>query len=307
MLPRRLLPLLKERPWGVRTLAPWLPDAVTGGPIGEAWFTSDENVFEDGQRLRDAIAADPVGMLGTGAHESSCPLLLKFLFTSERLSVQVHPDDEYARVHHASLGKTEAWHVLEARPGATLGLGFTRPLARDEAVAAARTGAIEHLLSWQPASAGDTRLVPAGTVHAIGAGFTIVEVQEHSDITYRLFDYGRPRELHLDHGFAVATLGRYTVPNTETVLAPGRTRLTTCPYFTLERWDAAGALGMKAAPHFHLVIVTSEAARFAGQDTSRGDVWFVPAASEAIRLELDRGGLLVTYPGAEPTSSIVRA
>jgi mannose-6-phosphate isomerase len=307
MLPRRLLPLLKERPWGVRTLAPWLPDSVTDGPIGEAWFTSDENQFEDGQTLRAAIASDPAAMLGAALHGASCPLLLKYLFTSERLSVQVHPDDEYARVHHASLGKTEAWHVLEARPGATLGLGFTRPLARDEAITAARTGAIEHLLSWQPASPGDTRLVPAGTVHAIGAGFTIVEVQENSDVTYRLFDYGRPRELHLDHGFAVATLGSYAVSNGEAVLAPGRTRLTTCPYFTLERWDGAGVLEMKAAPHFHLVIVTSETARIAGVDTRRGDVWFVPAATEPVTLELDRGGLLITYPGAEPTASIVRA
>jgi len=306
MVPRRLLPLLKERPWGVRSLAPWLPCAVTDGPIGEAWFTSDENPFDDGQTLRGAITADPPGMLGTGARGPSCPLLLKFLFTSERLSVQVHPDDEYASVHHGSLGKTEAWHVLEAQPGATLGLGFTRPLVRDEAVSAARSGEIEHLLSWQPASAGDTRLVPAGTVHAIGAGFTIVEVQENSDITYRLFDYGRPRALHLDHGFAVATLDTYTVQNDRSVLAPGRTRLTKCAYFTLEQWDAGGALDMRPAPYFHLVIVTAGEGRIAGQQTGRGDVWFAPASTERTTIELDRGEILLAYPSAEPTASVTR-
>jgi mannose-6-phosphate isomerase len=304
MIPRRLLPLLKERPWGVRSLAPWLPDAVTAGPIGEAWFTSDENQFADGQTLRAAIAADPAGMLGASARGPSCPLLLKFLFTSERLSVQVHPDDEYARTHHGSLGKTEAWHVLEAQRGATLGLGFTRPLARDEAVSAARTGGIEHLLSWQPASAGDTRLVPAGTVHAIGAGFTIVEVQENSDVTYRLFDYGRPRELHLDHGFAVATLGTYSVENDPTALAPGRTRLTTCPYFTLERWEVAGSLHVRPAPYFHLVIVTVGEGRIAGRRTGRGDVWFAPASTERTTMDFNDGEVLVTYPSQEPTESI---
>src|SRR5436190_7995575 len=135
MLPIRLLPLLKPRPWGVRTLAPWLRDDTEGVLVGEAWFTANETPIAGGPTLGAAIAADPLGLLGRDAPGGVCPLLLKFLFTSDRLSVQVHPDDDYARTHHGSLGKTEAWHVLDARPGATLGLGFTRAIDRAEAVA----------------------------------------------------------------------------------------------------------------------------------------------------------------------------
>ena len=237
-----------------------------------------------------------------------CPLLLKFLFTSERLSVQVHPDDEYARAHHASLGKTEAWHVLEARADAALGLGFTRQLDRAEAVAAAESGAIERLLAWRPAVAGDTWLVPAGTVHAIGAGVTVVEVQEHSDITYRLYDHGRPRELHLERGFEVADLGPYAVENPRVPLGPGRERLATCAYFTLEHVEVDGMLRFEpGAPFYHLVVVSRGRGRIRGRPTEAGHVWLVPAAAEGCTIELQAGALLVAYTNAAPTSSFSRA
>nr|MCU0256293.1 class I mannose-6-phosphate isomerase [Vicinamibacterales bacterium] len=198
----RLLPAFHERPWGVRSLAPWF-DLTPPNPVGEAWFTASACATSLGGTLGALIAASPRDLLGEAAFPGNEPLLLKLLFTSDRLSVQVHPDDHYARRHHGSAGKTEAWHVLRAAPGSRVGLGFTREVAVDEAREAARTGAIEGLLAWHPASAGDTFLVPAGTVHAIGAGLTLVEVQEPSDVTYRLYDYGRPRELHLEHGLTV--------------------------------------------------------------------------------------------------------
>ena len=307
MRPFRLQPLLKERPWGVRSLAPWLADVVGAAPIGEAWFTSNESQLAGGPTLGEAIAADPASVLGREARDLACPLLLKFLFTSERLSVQVHPDDEYARVHHGSLGKTEAWHVLDARPGATLGLGFTRRLARDEAVQAATTGAIEQLLDWRPAATGTTWLVPARTVHAIGAGFTILEIQENSDLTYRLYDYGRPRELHLEHGFEVADLGPYEVANRPAPIAPGRDRLTSCPYFMLERWDVHGALTCTPSePFYHLLVVTAGGGSIADQETRRGDVWLIPARVDPCSIQLTHGEMLVAHPGAEPTAAFSR-
>src|SRR5262245_53044798 len=110
MQPLRLLPLFKERPWGVRTLAPWFPSEQPAVPIGEAWFTVNENPVAGGTTFGDVIAADPRAALGRGTRGGICPLLVKLLFTSERLSVQVHPNDEYAGQHHGSLGKTEAWH-----------------------------------------------------------------------------------------------------------------------------------------------------------------------------------------------------
>jgi mannose-6-phosphate isomerase len=308
MVPLRLLPLLKERPWGVRSLAPWLATGPLDTPVGEAWFTSNDNRIDGGPTLGAAIAADPARLLGPEARDGLCPLLLKFLFTSERLSVQVHPDDEYAREHHASLGKTEAWHVLDARAGATLGLGFVRELVRADAVDAARSGAIEHLLDWRATRPGDTWLVPARTVHAIGAGVTVVEVQENSDVTYRLFDYGRPRELHLERGFEVAALGPYTLENPRVALEAGRERLTTCAYFTMERWAVDGRMNFSpGAPYYHLVIVVAGHGTLAGRPTARGDVWLVPAGSEAFAAELTGGVLLLAYTDATPTRSFSRA
>jgi mannose-6-phosphate isomerase len=218
--------------------------------------------------------------------------------------VQVHPDDEYARIHHASLGKTEAWHVLDAAAGATLGLGFTRTLGRDEAIEAARSGAIEHLLDWRLTRSGDTWLVPARTVHAIGAGVTVMEVQENSDVTYRLFDYGRPRELHLDHGFAVADLGPYQVRNARAALGPGRDRLTACPYFTMERWIVHGPVSFTPGqPFYHLAVIAGGRGRVAGRETRQGDVWLVPAGADAFTIELEGGTLLLCYTNEAPTTS----
>jgi mannose-6-phosphate isomerase len=308
MQPLRLLPLLKERPWGVRSLAPWISAPASDVPIGEAWFTANDSPIDGGGTIGAAIAADPVGVLGAHPRDGLCPLLLKFLFTSQRLSVQVHPDDAYARAHHGSLGKTEAWHVLDAGPGATLGLGFTRKLGREEAIQAAKTGAIEHLLDWKTTTTGDTWLVPAHTVHAIGAGLTVVEVQENSDVTYRLYDYGRPRELHLERGFEVADLGPYDVSNARVPLGPGRERLTACPYFTMERWTVEGRLAFRpGAPYYHLAIVAAGQGRLAGLDTAPGDVWLVPAASRPFDVELEGGALLVAYTHDHPTQSFASA
>jgi mannose-6-phosphate isomerase len=183
---RKLEPQFHERVWGVRTLAPYFSQPASSSnqnPIGEVWFQTEE-----------------------------IPLLVKFLFTTQNLSVQVHPEDEYATKHHNSLGKTEMWQVLAAEPDAKIAAGFCKPITREHAHEAALSGEIEQLLEWHDATAGDTFYIPAGTVHAIGAGLTICEIQQLSDITYRLYDYGRmgldgrPRPLHLEHGLAVSRL-----------------------------------------------------------------------------------------------------
>ena len=169
-----------EKPWG-RTVLPTVFDAPPGQRIGEVWFL--------------------------GAAE--LPLLAKYIFTSESLSIQVHPDDEQARSRGLPQGKTECWYILDAEPGATLGLGLRRAVTPEELRAAALDGSIEELMNWRPVQAGDFFYVPPGTVHAIGAGVVLLEVQQNSDVTYRLYDYGRPRELHLDEAIAVATCETY--------------------------------------------------------------------------------------------------
>ena len=135
------------------------------------------------------------------------PLLAKYIFTSERLSIQVHPDDREARTRGVPHGKSECWVILDAEPGSVLGLGLTADVSRERLRAAAQDGSIEGLLAWREVSAGDVYFVPAGTVHAIGGGIALLELQQNCDVTYRLYDYGRPRELHLEDGVAVADPG----------------------------------------------------------------------------------------------------
>jgi mannose-6-phosphate isomerase len=168
---------LVEKPWG-RTELP-LGFGDTGGKrIGEIWFA--------------------------GGEAGDLPLLLKYIFTSERLSIQVHPNDEQARASGLPHGKNECWYILDAEPDAVLGLGLKSPMTPAALRASILDGSIEQLIDWRPAQAGDVIYVPAGTIHAIGPGLSLIEVQQNIDVTYRLYDYGRPRDLHLDDGLKVA-------------------------------------------------------------------------------------------------------
>ena len=303
-VPFRLLPTFHERPWGVRSLAPWF-DLTPAAPVGEAWFTARGCGTSLGEPLGAIIGRDPRGLLGDAAFPGDEPLLLKLLFTSDRLSVQVHPGDDYARQHHGSAGKTEAWHVLDAAPGAVVGLGFRDALSPEAARDAARTGEIERLLAWHPARAGDTFLVPAGTVHAIGAGLTIAEVQEPSDVTYRLYDYGRPRELHLEHGFTVADLGPYRVENAVTRLSPARTVLTRCAFFTMETVIAAGrGRWTGGEPFYHLLVGLSGEGVVGDVPVRAGDVLLVPAGAGAFDVEGRGLRLLVAYTAPQPSRAL---
>ena len=196
-----------EKPWGRTDLA-----SVFGAAnrrIGEIWFEH------------------PTG--------EELPLLVKYIFTSEKLSVQVHPNNEQARSRGLKRGKDECWYILDAAKGATLGLGLRSRVSADALRAAAVDGSIESLIDWQPVVAGDFFYVPAGTVHAIGAGIMLLEVQQNADVTYRLFDYGRPRELHLDDGIAVSNLEEYASLNVRPSSGPVDTVLVDGPYFSLIR------------------------------------------------------------------------
>lgn len=192
-----------EKPWG-RDRLPAGFDAPVGKRIGELWFQGPEDLS----------------------------LLAKYLFTSEALSVQVHPDDEAALAMGLPRGKSECWYVLDAEPGASIGLGLKRALSAEELRASALDGSIEEMLDWREVRAGDFYFVPAGTIHAIGGGLALLEFQQNSDVTFRLYDYGRPRELHLEEAIRVAERGPYgeTVRNLageeERVLVDG-------PAFTL--------------------------------------------------------------------------
>lgn len=197
--PMKLTPRHVEKPWG-RTRLPPMFDPPAGRRIGEVWFEG------------------PAGL----------PLLAKYLFTSERLSIQNHPSDAAAQARGLKSGKEECWLIVDAEPGAVLGLGLKRELGRDELERAALDGSIVDLMDWKPVTAGDFYYVPAGTIHAIGAGIALLEFQQNADVTYRLYDYGRPRELHLDEALSVAIRGPYADeraghvdPRSSSVLAGG--------------------------------------------------------------------------------------
>jgi mannose-6-phosphate isomerase len=245
---RKLEPSFRERPWGTRNLEPWFPNvrAKAGPfPIGEVWFETPE-----------------------------VPLLVKFLFAKENLSVQVHPDDKYARFHHSSPGKTEMWHVLKAEPGAKIAAGFREPVTSEQARAAALDGTIMGMLEWFDAQASDTFFIPAGTVHAIGAGLTICEIQQQSDVTYRFFDYGRGRELHLDSALAVSHLGRYDARRPEKV---------ECDYFVTEPLQVERALTLQSTSRNMLVIAIEGAGEIDGHPMRAGEVWHI-TSSEPVKL-----------------------
>ena len=235
----RLTPTFKEKVWGSTHLEPLFPNSPT--KIGEVWFEGVPNL----------------------------PLLVKFLFTTEKLSVQVHPDDAYARQHHDSLGKTEMWHVLAAAPGAQIAAGFRQPITPSRLREASLSGEIENLLQWFDAAPGDTFFIPAGTVHAIGAGLTLCEIQQHSDVTYRLYDYGRPRELHLDQAVAVSHL----VPHPARQ-SPHGDILVSSPYFTTSmlRISASGTRLPTLAGE--LLVLIEGSATADRQPTAAGDVWY---------------------------------
>jgi mannose-6-phosphate isomerase len=193
-----------EKPWGPIDLPPMF-GAPADKRIGEVWFTGGAEL----------------------------PLLAKYIFTGERLSIQVHPNDEQARERGLKQGKSECWYILEADPGATIGLGLTREVDQDQLRAAALDGSIEELMDWRPVRAGDFIFVPPGTIHAIGAGISLLEFQQNSDVTYRLYDYGRPRELHLDDGIAVANPVPFPAELIQHLSDSEERTLVDGPHFTL--------------------------------------------------------------------------
>ncbi len=244
--PLRLPASFLKKPWGSTDLAPWYgpPADLTG----EVWFQAD------------------------------LPLLVKFIFTSDRLSVQVHPGDEFARKHENSRGKTEMWHILRAEPGAQVALGWREAVTPERLKESAQSGEILELLNWVDARVGDTFFVPAGTVHAIGAGLALCEIQQHSDITYRIYDYGRDRELHLERAMQVSDLSSLDSK-------PSRLPVD-CAYFHTESATLTEPREFVPDPRrFELVIFLEGAGRIAGQPYRAGEAWLAPAGSAPFRIE----------------------
>lgn len=203
LYPLLLRPEFQERVWGARSLAPIYALEITANPIGEAWLTGDKCKIANGpltgRSLEELCREFSEQLLGE-TNSPHFPLLIKFLFPHDKLSVQVHPDDDVAMRKGEPCGKTECWYILQAGPGAAVGVGLKPGVTKSEVEKAIREVKMEQLLNWIDVRQGDMIYVDAGTVHAIRPGVVIVETQQNSDTTYRLYDYGRPRDLHVQDG-----------------------------------------------------------------------------------------------------------
>jgi mannose-6-phosphate isomerase len=279
-------------------LAPYFNSSPDKQPIGEVWFTFRDNPTSLGMTLEQLLTTHPE-VLGSAANvdfPGVCPLLLKLIFTTERLSVQVHPDDEYARENHNCLGKTEAWYVMETQPESSVAIGFKQPLSPERFEEAVHSGEIEALLDWRKVNPGDLVFTPAGTVHAIGAGMTVCEIQENSDVTYRLYDYGRPRELHLEHGLKVSRLEPHDCEPEAIAITPWRASLLHCNYFRIERLRPQGPIRISPSKDFYLILVCLNGeGRLADGSFTAGRSWFVPAGSSSFSIEGAGSEWILTY------------
>lgn len=300
--PARLEPVFHQRPWGALSLAPLFPEkAHLPEPIGEAWMTSAECRFANGpysgKTLGESWREMPPEWKGTQfASGAGFPLLVKFIFAEEKLSVQVHPDDEYASRNESAAGgkgKTEMWHVLRAAPGAEVLAGLRPSVTRESFQAAIAEGTAENCLARVPVSAGDTIFIPAGTPHTIGAGLTLCEIQQYSDLTYRIYDYnrrdkqGKARELHVEKALDVIRFERQRGGKIHPAHLPrgplAEAHFLACCYFAAEKWDFAVRVPRAASrEHFDLLIFLEGGGHigWAAQQAeyARAEAWLLPAA-----------------------------
>jgi mannose-6-phosphate isomerase len=252
LYPFLMLPKFDPRPWGTHDLSPIYPNRQFAEKIGEAWLTGDDCKIGNGLFAGQTIAQLSIDyqreLVGDSARDGSrFPLLLKFLFPHEKLSVQVHPDDEQAVRVNQPWGKTECWYVAHARPGSQIALGLKAGVTVTALEHAIHENRAEELLNWLNVYTGDMIYVSGGTVHTLGPGSVIIETQQQSDTTYRLYDYGRPRELHLKEGLAAVksrvVSGKVLRPAPEQI-RDGKNRralLVAAPYFVVEMFEIKDA------------------------------------------------------------------
>lgn len=263
-----------HKPWGSKNLGQWSSLAVGELPIGEVWF--------------DVPTSAP----------QQPSLLLKLLFTEQRLSVQVHPDNAFAHSIGLANGKSEAWYVLSSRPESQVATGLTAELTADELRTSILDGSIVDLVAWRQVSVGETIFVPAGTIHAIGGGLVIAEIQQRSDTTFRMFDFGRGRSLDVESAVAVAHAGPLQAGAPPQKLDQSRTMLVDSAMLVVERIDLppAGHTRLKAEGETWVMVIEG-ALTMGTLKLVLGEVAYMSEGST--NLDSDSGACvaLVAYPG----------
>ncbi|HUE43432.1 MAG TPA: type I phosphomannose isomerase catalytic subunit [Candidatus Sulfotelmatobacter sp.] len=329
-VPQRLEPIFSPRIWGARSLAPLFPEKTDlAEPLGEAWLTSVESQIATpefrGKTLGKAWREMPAEWRGTQfSANDEFPLLVKFIFPTDMLSLQVHPDDAYASVHEKAAGgrgKTEMWYIVSAEPGAELLFGLKPGSNRQEFLERLKDQTLESIFQAVAVQAGDAIFVPPGTPHAIGPGLIVCEVQEYSDLTYRVYDYGRvdahgkPRELHIDKALEVTNFAATFKGKTKHLPLPveeakvERSLLAACPFFATELWTSASPYTIPVSrSHFDLIVLLSGRGVLRSKDFAfpieQGECWFLPASLEDCRLApIEPSKMIRTYV---PNLSVLR-
>jgi len=299
--PTRIEPIFSPRLWGARSLAPLFPEKSNlTEPLGEAWLTGVDCRIASGpfagKTLGAAWTEMPAEWRGTNlASREDFPLLVKFIFPTDRLSIQVHPDDAYASAHEKSAGgcgKTEMWHAVSAEAGAHVLIGLVPKADERKFLEALGSNTIEDLFVHWRVQPGDTFFVPAGTPHTIGKDMVLCEVQQYSDLTYRVYDYGRvdaqgiPRELHIKKALDVIQFGRPIAGKVSRISLPAhglqKMLLVACRYFATERWKNFAQIETQSdSAHFDLFVILSGSGRFVwpggSAEYQRGECWLIPA------------------------------
>ncbi len=300
-----LQPVFKHRIWGGNTIHQIYGSGVPEGAVGEAWLISaipgSESVVRDGPFTgRNVTELDQTEPAFFPHAEGTFPLLVKIIDAADRLSVQVHPDDGYAHINENQSGKNECWYIMDAEPDAELVIGH-HAISREELKAAADTGDLDRLLTHVAVTKGDFVYIPAGTIHAIGKGIVILETQQSSDVTYRIFDYnrrdsfGQPRQLHLEQGIAVANVPAKPVEIKNFAAGFGIAKMISTPYFTVEKWSARGSIRFHNLRHrwFTAVVVEGEA-NLNRRLVKKGDALMIPATVNEINV-IGHAELIVAY------------
>lgn len=303
--PLLMTPVSKEIIWGGDRLKKEYGKTAPFDKIAESWeLTVREGemcVIANGElagvKMSDYISSDPDGILGKScAKYDRFPLLIKFIDAADRLSIQVHPDNEYSLANEGELGKTEMWYIMAAEEGAKLVYGLKEGCTIEEFRDAVHAGRTEEMLNFVPVHAGEVYFIPSGQVHAIGAGILIAEIQQNSNITYRVYDYnrkgadGKPRQLHTEKALDVIKLRsedeinaiRFSHPEKE----EGGVNLASCEYFTVKKYSADGELVLSAGDDSFLSVLVLEAdgCEIGGNPAKRGDSFFIPAGCGEVKV-----------------------
>jgi mannose-6-phosphate isomerase len=320
LAPFRIAPFFRGMVWGSHDLRPWYDRVAESEAIGEVWLTGDECAVETGQfagkTLGELFSEAPALLLGAAAPALGSPLLIKVIFANQKLSVQVHPDDKMAIKYGQPRGKTECWYALAAESGAQVACGLKPGVTLDRVKAGIADGTLEESLNMLTVAAGDVIFVDAGTVHAIWPGSVLLEIQQNSDLTYRMYDYGRPRELHIEKSLEATRL-QTRAGKVAAHTLNDRTTLIDVEYFSVERIPVAGSKSSaslhsegKPAQGLAYLFAAAGSARLSGASFEPVDlptrrIVAVPAASPEFVVE-DLGGLDLirvtpNWPGSPAT------